>query len=131
MISFPDYEYFNDVGIAYSDFIQRVTLIINEIAPCNKIRIKNYSHDWLNDEILGKIILRDKFLKKFEASILNNDEQLHKEVKIKYRNLLKTRRELYPEKFREKLVSPRSYENLLNLSQVSQRWRKNFVWWKN
>ena len=45
MISFPDYEYFNDVGIAYSDFIQRVTLIINEIAPCNKIRIKNYSHD--------------------------------------------------------------------------------------
>ena len=45
MISFPDDEYFNDVGIAYSDFIQRVTLIINEIAPCNKIRIKNYSHD--------------------------------------------------------------------------------------
>ena len=98
MISFPDYEYFNDVGIAYSDFIQRVTLIINEIAPCNKIRIKNYSHDWLNDEILGKIILRDKFLKKFEASILNNDEQLHKEVKIKYRNLLKTRKESYTQK---------------------------------
>ena len=33
MINFPDYEYFNDVDIAYSDFIQRITSIINKIAP--------------------------------------------------------------------------------------------------
>ena len=33
MINFTDYEYFNDVDIAYSDFIQRITSIINKIAP--------------------------------------------------------------------------------------------------
>ena len=29
MINFPDYEYFSDVDIDYSDFIQRITLVIN------------------------------------------------------------------------------------------------------
>ena len=47
MINLPDYEYFNDVDIAYSDFIQRITSVINKIASFKEIRIKNYSHDWL------------------------------------------------------------------------------------
>ena len=55
MINFPDYEYFNDVDIAYSDFIQRITSVINKIAPFKEIRIKNYSHDWFDGEILDKI----------------------------------------------------------------------------
>ena len=56
MINFPDYEYFNDLEITHSDFIQR----INKIAPFNEMRIKNYSQDWFDGEILEKIILRDK-----------------------------------------------------------------------
>ena len=60
MINFLDYEYFSDVDIAYSDFIQRITSVINKIAPFKEIRIKNYSHDWFDGEILDKIILRDK-----------------------------------------------------------------------
>ena len=75
MINFPDYEYFNDVDIAYSDFIQCITSVINKIAPFKEIRIKNYSH--------YKIILRDKCLKKFKDSRLNIDEQLYKEAKKK------------------------------------------------
>ena len=76
MINFPDYEYFNNVEIAYSDFIQRITSVINKIAPFKEIRIKNYSHDWFDGEILDKIILRDIRLKKFKVSRLNVDEQL-------------------------------------------------------
>ena len=68
MINFPDHEYFNDVDIAYSDFIQRITSVINKIAPFKEIRIKNYSHDWFDGEILDKIILRDKCHKKFKVS---------------------------------------------------------------
>ena len=84
MINFPDYEYFNDVDIAYSDFIQRITSIINKIAPFQEIRIKNYSHGCFDGEILNKIILRDKQrFKKFKVSRLNIGEQLYKEVKIK------------------------------------------------
>ena len=45
MINFPDYEYFNDEDIAYSDFIKRITSTINKVAPFKEIRIKNYFHD--------------------------------------------------------------------------------------
>ena len=85
MINFPDYEYFNDVDIAYSDFIQCITSVINKIAPFKEIRIKNYSH--------YKIILRDKCLKKFKDSRLNIDEQFYKEAKKMCRNLLKSKKE--------------------------------------
>ena len=82
MINFPDYEYFNDVDIAYSDFIQRITSVINKIAPFKEIRIKNYSHDWFDGEILDKIVLRDKIFKKSKTSKLYIDKQLYKEAKI-------------------------------------------------
>ena len=85
MINFPDYEYFNDVDIAYSDFIQCITSVINKIASFKEIRIKNYSH--------YKIILRDKCLKKFKDSRLNIDEQFYKEAKNMCRNLLKSKKE--------------------------------------
>ena len=91
MINFPGYEYFNDVDIVYSDFIQRITSVISKIAPFKEIRIKNYSHDWFYGEILDKIILRDKHLKKFKASRLNIDEQLYKEVKINVQKLIKNK----------------------------------------
>ena len=93
MINFPDYEYFNDVDIAYSDFIQRITSVINKIAPFKEIRIKSYSHDWFDGEILDKIILRDKRLKKFETSRYNIDEQLYKEAKINVQKLIKNKKE--------------------------------------
>ena len=108
MINFPDYEYFNDVDIAYSDFIQRITSVINKIAPFKEIRIKNYSHDWFDGEILDKIILRDKRLKKFKASRLNIDEQLYKEAKINVQKLIKNKKkDFYQEKLRENVGKPK------------------------
>ena len=73
MTNLPDYEYFSDVDLAYSDLIHRITSVIYKIAPFKELRIKNYSHDWFDGEILDKIILRDKRLKKFKASKLNID----------------------------------------------------------
>ena len=43
MIKIPDYDHFNDVDIAYSDFIKHITLAINEIASLKEIRIEKYS----------------------------------------------------------------------------------------
>ena len=93
MINFLDYEYFSDVDIAYSDFIQRITSVINKIAPFKEIRIKNCSHSWFDGEILDKIILRDKRLKKFKESRLNIDEQLYKEAKTNVQKLVKNKKE--------------------------------------
>ena len=107
MINFHDYEYFNDVDIAYSDFIQCITSVINKIAPFKEVRIKNYSHDWFDGEILDKIILRDKRLKKFRASRRNIDEQLYKEAKITEQKLIKNKnRDFYQEKLRENVGKP-------------------------
>ena len=95
MINFPDYEYFNDVDIAYfiAYFIQLITSVINKIAPSKEVRIKNCSHDWFDGKILDNIILKDKRLKRFKASRLNIDEQLYKEAKVTVQELIKMKRE--------------------------------------
>ena len=53
----------------------------------------SYSHDWFDGEILDKIILRDKRLKKFDTSRHNIDEQLYKEAKINVQKLIKNKKE--------------------------------------
>ena len=54
-ITFSDYGYFNDVDIAYTDSIQRITPVTNKIAP---------------------------FRENFKASRFNIDERLYEEAKI-------------------------------------------------
>ena len=76
MINFPDYEYFHDVDIGYSDFIQDITSVINKIAPFKEIRIKNHSHDWFDGETVDKIILRDKHLKKFNPLMTGDNKKV-------------------------------------------------------
>ena len=78
-----------------------MTSVINKIAPFKEIRIKNYSNDWFDGEILDEIILRDKRLKKFKASRLNIDKQFYKEAKINVQKLIKNKRDFYLKKFRE------------------------------
>ena len=109
MIHFPDYEYFHDVNITYSHFIKRITSVINKIAPFKEIRIKWYSQDWFDGEILDKIILRDKRLKKCKASRLNNiDKQLYKEAKTNVKKLIEIKkRDLYQEKLRKNVGKPK------------------------
>ena len=41
---------FKDINDAYSDFTEKVTSVIDEIAPIKEIRVKNYSQDWLDAE---------------------------------------------------------------------------------
>ena len=61
-INFPDYSKFTDINDAYSDFIGKVSLTIDKIAPMKEIRIKNSSKEWFDEEILEEIEKRDKLL---------------------------------------------------------------------
>ena len=38
--NFPDYSNFKDINDAYSDFTEKVTSVIDEMAPIKKIRVK-------------------------------------------------------------------------------------------
>ena len=42
-IAFPDYEKFSDVNSAYSDLVNKITQVINNLAPYKTIRLKNQS----------------------------------------------------------------------------------------
>ena len=112
VINFPDNEHFIDVDIVYADFIQCITPVINKIVPFKDIRIRNYSQDWPDGEILVKIIL-----KKFKPSSLNIEEQLHLEAEINVQRLIKNiRRGFYKEKLGKSLLLPRK---LTPVSSVS------------
>ena len=66
-ISFPDYSKFKDINDAYSDFIGRITSVIDEIAPMKEIHIKSNSQDWFDFEINKAIETRDKL---FDSAVI-------------------------------------------------------------
>ena len=43
---FLDYSEFNDVNLAYSDFIKKLLSVINTCAPIRERRIKIHSQVW-------------------------------------------------------------------------------------
>ena len=67
-INFPNYSKFKDINDAYSDFIGKVTSVIDQIAPMKEIRVKNISQDWFNAELHEEIEARHKLLAKFKKS---------------------------------------------------------------
>ena len=52
LIKFPNYSEFMDINAAYSQFMQVITSIIDEIAPLKEIRIRNNTQEWIDEEVL-------------------------------------------------------------------------------
>ena len=67
-IAFPDYEKFSDVNTAYSDLVNKIAQVINNLAPYKTIRVKNLSNEWFDDELAEQIFNRDKLFKKFKKA---------------------------------------------------------------
>ena len=63
-VTFPNYELFTDVNAAYTDFINKLMTVINEIAPFKEVRVKNRTEDWFDGEVVESIKVRDKLFKK-------------------------------------------------------------------
>ena len=51
-LQYPDYSSYENVGTAYSDFIEKTTTIINEIAPFKQLCVKASTSERLDDEVL-------------------------------------------------------------------------------
>ena len=66
---------------AYSDFISKISKIIDNLAPMKQSRIKNNSQEWFDGEIMEKIAIRDKLFKKFKNAKLHVDNDIFKEAK--------------------------------------------------
>ena len=50
-IAFPNYEKFSDVNCAYSDIVNKITQVLNNLAPYKTIRVKNQSNEWFDGEL--------------------------------------------------------------------------------
>ena len=67
-IDFPNYNNFDNINTAYSDFISKVETAIDKIAPLKKICIKNKTAEWIDAEILNGIKKRNKLFIKFKKN---------------------------------------------------------------
>ena len=91
-IIFPDYSDYNDINEAYSDFIKKITKIIDKIAPIKEIRIKNNTAKWIDEEILEGIRNRDKLFTKFKKSKINIDHLNYKKARNKLQSMIKRKK---------------------------------------
>ena len=97
-IAFPNYEKFSDVNSAYNDIVNKITQVINNLAPYKTIRVKNQSNEWFDGELAEQISNRDKLFKKFKKSKLHIDELIYKEAKNTVQRLIKERKKKFSRK---------------------------------
>ena len=61
-IAFPNYEKFSDVNSTYTNLVNKITQVINNLAPYKTVRVKNQSNEWFDGELAKQISNRDKYL---------------------------------------------------------------------
>ena len=82
-VFFPNYQNSNDATEACYDFIQKIMVAIDKVAPIKERRIKHNSQEWFDGEISEAIKNRDKLLKKFKRSRLHIDKELYNAARYK------------------------------------------------
>ena len=108
-VDFSNYETFSCIDAAYTDFLNKLMKVVDEIAP-SKIRIKNNMKEWLDREISELIHAREKLFLKFKKSKPHTDEENYKKVKYQVQNLIrKKKREFYESNLRQK-INIRNFE---------------------
>ena len=74
--------------------MNKITQVINNLAPYKTIRVKNQSNEWFDGELAD----RDKLFKKFKKSKLHIDELIYKEAKNTVQRLIKERKKKFSRK---------------------------------
>ena len=99
-VDFSNYERFSCIDAAYTDFLNKLMKVVNEIPPSKEIRIKNNTQEWFDREIAELIHAREKLFLKFKKSNLHIDEENYKKVKYQVQNLIRRKkREFYETNF--------------------------------
>ena len=121
-IGFPNYNLFTNVDIAYLDFIEKLSEVIDSITPLKDVRIKINSQDWFDGEIAEHIKKRNKLLKKFRRSKLLIDELLFKEQRTNVQNLIKSKKQIYyKNKLQQNVAKPKELWKTLKSLGLSNK----------
>ena len=97
--------------------MNKITQVINNLAPYKTIRVKNQSSEWFDGELAEKISNRDKLFKKFKQSKLHIDELTYKEAKNTVQRLIKEKKKkFFSKKLEENIGEPKElWKNLKKL----------------
>ena len=68
---------------ANSNFIQKLMEVIDKVAPVKNKRVKRNSQELFDNEILEKLIIRDKLFKKHRKARLYVDHALVCKISLK------------------------------------------------
>ena len=122
-IDYPDYSQFEDINIAYADFIEKTMEVIDKIAPMKKVCIRNNSEEWIDGEILDGIRNRDKLFKKFKKTRSHADHLNFKKIRNHLQELIKKKKRNYVEyKLNENLKKPKQlWKSLKSLGLPSKK----------
>ena len=107
-VKFPNYENFININEAYSNFIQKLTSVIDEIAPCKTKRVKGNSKEWFDSVVSEGINNRDKLFKKLKKSRLPLDQENYKKARYEVKKLIAEKKRNYFEtKLTENIGKPK------------------------
>ena len=65
-VKFSNYENFANINETYSNSIEKLTSVIDEIAPCQTKRVKGNSKEWFDIVVSEGRNNREKLFKKFK-----------------------------------------------------------------
>ena len=120
---FLNYELFDDIDKTYENFFQKIMVVIDNLVPSKKKRIKGTSQDWFDAQIIEKINEKDKLFKIFKKSCLHVDKDNYKESRNEVQKLIHTKKEAYFEsKLTENIRKPKElWKNLKSLGLKFER----------
>ena len=111
-VSFSNYECFSCKDAAYTDFLNKLMKVVNEIAPSKEIRIKNNTQEWLDREISELSIPVKNCLKSLESQSFTLMNKITKKWSIKFKILSGKRKESSM-----KLILDKKWINLRNFGK--------------
>ena len=92
LLKFPSYSDFIDINAAFSHFLQLIGSVIYEIAPMKDIRVRNNTHEWMDEEVHDGIRVGDTLLSKFKLTKSHMDHVNFRKARNNVLSLIKKKK---------------------------------------
>ena len=109
-INFPNYQNVNDATEAYDDFIQKIMVALDKVAPLKERRIKHNSLEWFDGKISEAIKNCEKLLKKLKRSRLHIDKELRNATRYEvHKMIVNKKKDYFKNRLNECIGKQKSY----------------------
>ena len=69
--------------------------VTDNATPCKTKRVKRYTQNWFDGEVLEKLRSKDKLFKAFKKTRLHIDKELYKKAKQNAQKLIAAKKEVF------------------------------------